>query len=221
MEASPRHCFFLGLGTQGREPWWVHGLDLLQHGQKSAASSSGQAAPWFPPVLPLQPSLLHPAAPSAPHIVCHSDRFKQTRLGLIRLRLRFLQRFAGAGQQKALGRQQTGGQARAGRDWIMGQGGEGKQGSPGPPDPCPGAKAVGAGCCPGKRRLWALCSRDGSRTRELLPPRAWRAAPTHPLPKPHRDGPKGSQDLQGQDWIMPARRDTGNNQKVKPEPPIY
>lgn len=104
MEASPRHCFFLGLGTQGREPWWVHGLDLLQHGQKSAASSSGQAAPWFPPVLPLQPSLLHPAAPSAPHIVCHSDRFKQTRLGLIRLRLRFLQRFAGAGQRKALGR---------------------------------------------------------------------------------------------------------------------
>lgn len=120
---SPRHCFFLGLGTQGREPWWVHSLDMLQHGWELAASSSGQAAPSFPPVLPLQPPL-HPAAPSAPHIVCHSDRFKQTRLGLIRLRLRFLQRFAGAGRRKAVGRQQTGGQAGAGRDWIMGQGGK-------------------------------------------------------------------------------------------------
>lgn len=100
----------------------MHGLDMLQHGWELAASSSGQAAPSFPSDLPLQPPLLHPEAPSAPHIVCHSDRFKQTRLGLIRLRLRFLQRFAGAGQRKAVGRQQTGGQAGAGRDWIMGQG---------------------------------------------------------------------------------------------------
>lgn len=92
--------------------------EVLQPGWELAASSSGQAAPSFPPALPLQPPL-HPAAPSAPHIICHSDRFKQTRLGLIRLRLRFLQRFAGAGQRKVAGRQQTGRQAGAGRDWIM------------------------------------------------------------------------------------------------------
>lgn len=197
----------------------MHGLDVLQHGWELAASSSGQAAPPFPPDLPLQPPLLHPEAPSAPHIVCHSDRFKQTRLGLIRLRLRFLQRFTGAGQRKAVGRQQTGGQAGAGRDWIMGQGGEGKQGPPGPSNPSPVQSVLDAipgskGC--GRCAVW-MDPGPGSCChlvhRELLP--------HTPFLNPPKDGPKGSQEPQGQHGIMPVRRDTGNNQQVKPEPPIY
>lgn len=133
------------------------------------------------------------------HIVCHSDRFKQTRLGLIRLRLRFLQRFAGARLQKAVGRQQTGGQAPAGRDWLSREkwGEESKRGSlQNPPNPCPSAITASAGCCPGwlgRGGCGRLCSVAGAGTRRLLPPRAWRAAPTHTpfLPKsPQKMGPK-------------------------------
>lgn len=45
--------------------------------------------------------------------------------------------------------------------------------------------------------------------------------PHTPFLNASKDGPNGSQDPQGQDGIMPVRRDTGNNQQVKPEPPIY
>lgn len=50
-----------------------------------------------------------------------------------------------------------------------------------------------AGPIPGTRGRGRLCSVAGSRTRRLLPPRAQRAAPTHPLflPKsPQKMGPK-------------------------------
>lgn len=143
-----------GKGTVGNGHS-VHGLALLQHGQKLKASSSRQAALWVwagrqPTALPLQPPLLRPAAPAARHIVCHSDRFKQTRLGLIRLRLRFLQRFAGAGLRKAAGRQQKGGQALAGRGYPpLGRGKRQVGTPPVPPNRCPSANTVGAGRCPG------------------------------------------------------------------------
>lgn len=126
------------------EPWWVQGRDVLQ-GMSSGIEQPpllGKQLHRSPQISPCSPlSSLHPAAPSAPHVVCHSDRFKQTRLGLIRLRLGFLQRSQGPGR-KAAGRQQTGGQARAGTEWIMGQGGEGKQGPPGPqlPPQCSGSR---------------------------------------------------------------------------------
>lgn len=121
----------------------VPGLAFLQHGRKLKASLSGHAARRAqagrqPTALPLQPPLLRPAAPAAPHIVCHSDRFKQNRLGLIRLRLRFLQRFAGAGLWKAVGRQQTGGQALAGGGYLpLGRGEKASGDPPVPPKSLP------------------------------------------------------------------------------------